>query len=100
MMKSSAPPHSPETSAGPNARAGLKPAPVSGPAIITSPPSVPPMTSAAQPRSLRGFTATPTIAHTRKNVPRSSTENPPQNTSPPIRSLMLTAPKLTESAFG
>ena len=72
----SAPPQSPETSAGPKARAGLKPAPVSGANTITPMPSAAPIASAAQSLAARGFTATPKITHTRKNVPSASTTIP------------------------
>jgi hypothetical protein len=50
------------------------------------------MTSAAQPRSDRGLTATPTIAQSRKNVPIISTLRPWKKICPSRRSLMPTAP--------
>jgi hypothetical protein len=44
--------------------------------IITAKPSVPPIARPAQSRVARGFTATATIAQTRKKVPRPSAITP------------------------
>ena len=66
-----------ETSAGPNARAGLSEPPVSGARIITEKPSVPPITSPDQSLRPVGLTATATTASTRKSVPMPSAPIPP-----------------------
>ena len=60
---------------GPNARAGLKPPPLTGPNTNSARPSVAPIAKPAQSFVPRGLTATPTIAQTRKNVPISSAAN-------------------------
>ena len=78
----------PATRFGPNERAGLKPAPVSGPKHITIAPSVPPMTHGAHAFSARTFTAAPMIAHIRPKVPISSTNMPDRFL--PCRNLSLT----------
>jgi hypothetical protein len=54
----------------------LKPAPVIGASTITPMPSAPPIAKAAQSLAARGWTATPMIAQSKKNVPSASTTMP------------------------
>ena len=63
------PPKSLPISAGPNQRAGLTAAPVSGPKIITSRPSVSPIASGAHSWRARGLNATAHTASTSRKVP-------------------------------
>src|SRR5689334_23156835 len=63
--------HGPDTSAGPDQRAGLNDAPVAGPKIRTPSASAPPAT----PFGASGLTAVPITAHTRMNVPTASARN-------------------------
>ena len=59
--------------------------------MITPTPSVAPIAKPAQSPLLRGFTATPTIAQTRKKVPSNSTNI--AGTTPPMSGPMLTLPR-------
>ena len=76
--------------AGPNQRAGLRAAPVSGPKMMTAKPSVRPIASGAHSLRTRGLKATAQTASTSRKVPMPSTTMPAK--SPPSSGLIVAAP--------
>ena len=66
----------PDTSSGPNARAGFRPAPVSGPMHMTAAPSAPPMSHGVMSLLFFAMTAVPVIVAISRNVPIISATKP------------------------